>query len=250
MPKKGNVSKKQTSQFERRPARVKPLPTEGEIRAIQGALESEFDKNPVYSLEVDPLGLYNFSPIAVQFIELMVQYKNVNFVAVAMMKLDQETGMALYSSPPVQDEIRRINLALYARRFATKMADLDQIGGFLTSAITDDNVPFADRLSGKDKLAAAKLLMDIWRMKGQAIEDPDVIDYVDIEKEIKSLRVEEIQMLIEGGPEIEDRAAEREELIKKIDSEGMLTPEEVIYLRSMSTDELKKLLEETRGSKK
>lgn len=238
MPTKGHLAKRGKNFKE--PSHM----TLHEVRVMENALADELETNPMYSLEVDPEGKYSFGPVEREFIEHMVQYKNVKFVSVVLMDMDMKEGIEIYKSPNVQNEIRRINLAMYARRFCSKMADLDALGGYLTTALTDENVPAADRLSGKEKLAAVKLLIELNQLKGQAMENPEVIDYVDIEKEVRSLRVDEIQMLIENSSEDDKTADKKRDIIAKIDSDGLLSPEEVAYMRTLSIKELKKLARE------
>ena len=162
-----------------------------EMRQIEQEFASELDTNPQFSLEVDPLRQYDLDEIDVEFIQHMVQYKNIRFVGTVLMKLDEDEALNIYKKYAVQQEIKRINLAMYARRFCSKMADLDALGGYLTTALTDENVPIADRLSGKDKLTAVRLLMELNALKMEAWERPEVVDVVAVEAEIKKLNVKE-----------------------------------------------------------
>ena len=54
-----------------------------------------------------------------------------------------------------------------------------------------------------------------------------------------------IEKLIENSDEDDKLIQKKNELISKIDKDGMLTPEEVTYLRTLTNDELEKLLKET-----
>ena len=216
-----------------------------EMRQIEQEFASELDTNPQFSLEVDPLRQYDLDEIDVEFIQHMVQYKNIRFVGTVLMKLDEDEALNIYKKYAVQQEIKRINLAMYARRFCSKMADLDALGGYLTTALTDENVPIADRLSGKDKLTAVRLLMELNALKMEAWERPEVVDVVAVEAEIKKLNVKDIEKLIENSDEDDKLIQKKNELISKIDKDGMLTPEEVTYLRTLTNDELEKLLKET-----
>ena len=208
-------------------------------------LEDDFQlllkEDPRYSLAVDPLHIYDFTEEETFFIEQMIQYKNVQFVATVLMNISLEEGVEIYKKYDVQSEIKRINLAMYARRFATKMADLDQLGGYLTSALTDENVPVADRLAPKDKLTASKLLLSINILKQKAIRQPDVIDEIDVQKDLDKLSPKELEQLIEYNDEDN---IEKEKYISIINEDDMLSMEELKNLRMMTLEELKSLVEE------
>lgn len=222
--------------------------TFNQVKTIEEEFANELETNPKFSLEVDPTRQYELDEIDVEFIKHMVQYKNIRFVATVLMEISNEEAMEIYKKYPVQEEIKRINLAMYARRFCSKMADLDALGGYLTTALTDENVPIADRLSGKDKLTAVRLLMELNALKAEAWENPETVDVVEIEAEVKKLNVKDIEKLIENSDEDDKLIEKKNEIISQIDKDGLLTPEEVTYLRSETLDELKKLLKETEGA--
>ena len=215
-----------------------------EVRAVEEGFKNELETNPKFSLEVDPGNLYNFSPLEKKFIKGMVDYKSLKFVTGMLLNIDFEDGVEMYNSYAVQEEIKRINLAMYARRFCSKMADLDSLGGYLTTAITDENVPVADRLTGKEKLAAVRLLIELNQIKANAYTNPEVIDVTAIENDIKNLKVDDIKTLIQNSSEDDETYMKKTELISRIDKDGLLTSEEVTYLRTMTIDELEKILKD------
>lgn len=221
-----------------------PIMTVNEIKEVEKGFNEVLETDPRFSLEVDPTNQYNFTDVERDFIEQMVQYKNLKFVGNIMLDISFEEALKIYKKYNVQNEIKRINLALYARRFATKMADLDMLGGYLTTALTDENVPVADRLSGKDKLMAVRLLIDINQLKQNMIEKPEIIDVIDVEEDLKKLSVKNIQNLIENSVNDDKVVKKKEDLINKIDKDNLLSPEELTYLRNQSVEELEKLLKE------
>ena len=218
-----------------------------EVKTIENEFGEELVTNPKFSLQVNPEGLYNFTEQEIEFIQNMVQYKNVKFVSEVLLKIPLEEGLKLYKQYNVQEEIKRINLSLYARRFYTKMADLDQLGGYLTTALTDENVVVADRLDAKDKLKAAQLLIELNKLKMDIIENPDVIDVSEVETDIRNLSVKQIENLIENSEEIDKTIEKKTELINFIDKDNLLTSEEIVYLKSLSINELEKLVKEIKG---
>ena len=64
-----------------------------EMRQIEQEFASELDTNPQFSLEVDPLRQYDLDEIDVEFIQHMVQYKNIRFVGTVLMKLDEDEAL-------------------------------------------------------------------------------------------------------------------------------------------------------------
>lgn len=208
------------------------------INFSQNYLE-ELEKDPKYSLEVDPENKYDLSDEQKTFIRLYVEHKNLATVAYFMdIKMDVAKSylMSYYS----QNEIRRINLAMYHRQFNTRMATLDEIGGYLTSVLID-NVPEADRLKAPEKLRVIQLLVDLNKLKMQSLEDPAVIMAKDIDIQIKQLSVATIEQLL-----AQDKAKEKKDVVYEINNDT-ISPEEAAYLSSLSTTELLDIIESTNG---
>lgn len=199
--------------------------------------------DPKYSLEVDPTGVYHMSDEQKDFIKNYIQFKNIPLAA---QLTGIEEGIAtqywqMYSS---QQEIRRINLAMYHRQFATKLINIDEIGGYLTSILMDENVPIVERLKTKEKLDVVKLLMEVNKLKQNAMSQPQTIDAVVIEEQLKDLSVESIQHMIaiSGDPK---NIQEKEDIIQEIHwANNKLSPEELSYLKTLPTNELLKMLDD------
>lgn len=215
-----------------------------EVETISNNLIDELDNDPRYSLEIDPLNIYNFSPFELDFIQYMIEYKNVKFVATILMNIELDEGLELYKKYAIKQEIKRISLALFARRFKTKMADLDALGGYLTTAITDEFVPEGEKLSPKDKLEATRLLMKINQIKMDMIDHPEVVDVSVIEADIKNLKTNDIKQLISNEVESAKDKEKKEEIISELDPDDLLSTEEKTYLRSSPLSSLEKLKEE------
>lgn len=206
----------------------------------------ELDDNKEYSLEVDPLNKYNMGDTQKSFIKYYVEFKNVP-LASKMAGIEQEVGEAYFISYSSQNEIRRINKALIQRQFLAKMMSLDEIGGYLTSLITEDNVPLADRLKTREKLDVIKMLMDLNVMKSKCIENPSTLNNSDLDREIKELSVDTIKQLLNTSG-VKEKKKEAINEIKKNNSS--LTPEELSYLESLPTTTLLNLLDENNKNKK
>lgn len=196
------------------------------------------ESDPQYSLEVDPENKYNMSEIQKKFISLYVEMKSLDAVGV-LLDVDRQTLLELYSMYSTKREIARINQALYQRRFQRKMLDLEQIGGYLTSLLLDEDIPLTEKLSSKDKLEVVKMLIDLNVKQRKAIEDPITVAYQDIDVQIKEMSVETIKKLLEFGGKPE----EKKDLVEKLDENDTLTPEEKAYLKTLPTKTLIELIE-------
>lgn len=196
-----------------------------------------------FSLEVDPENKYHMLDDQKRFIKNYVQFKNIPLAA-KLTEIDEVTATSYFMAYSSQQEIRRINLAMYHRQFDTKMVTIDEIGGYLTSLLTDENVPIADRLKTKDKLEVAKMIIDLNKLKANALEQPQILDAVVIEDQLKDLSVESIQHLINVSANSEKVENDREEVIEQIrQNNEQLTPEELAYMKTLPLDSLLEMLE-------
>lgn len=200
----------------------------------------ELDVNPKYSLEVDPENKYGLTEEEKQFIRLYVDYKSIGTVA-EFMDIKTETARAYYLSYKCQQEIRRINLALYQRQFAARLLNLDEIGGYLTSILTDSFVPEVDRLKPKEKLEVAKMIIDINKLKIDSMHQPEILMVKELDSEIKNLSISTIKRLIYEDNSMHDK----NNVIAEIDNDIALLPEETALLSTLPTNELLDLIEST-----
>lgn len=209
-----------------------------EIPALQQAYTNELEVNPEYSVEPDPTGSMKLSQIHKDFIRHYVQFKNVA-TAAELSGIDMDTARSLFVSYDTQSEIRRINKALYHRQFAAKMLTIDQIGGYLTSLLTDENVPLADQLRTSDKLRVVDLIIKLNELKQQSLDDPAELAMKDIEVEIKTLSVQTIQQMLLTSATVKDK----NKAIAQLDPKGALTIEEKAYLSTLPLKDLLSMIE-------
>ena len=211
-----------------------------DVQELQTQYINELETNPEFSLEVDPTNKYRMTKDQKEFIRHYVQFKNV-VLACQLAGIDEKQGRAYYLAYSSQQEIRRINMAMYHRQFSAKLLNLDEIGGYLTSLLTDQ-VPMADRLESKDKLKVAQMIIDLNELKRSALSDPTVIDTVEVSEQIKDLSVKSIKQLISAshdtGPD-----KEKDGIIEQLDDENNLSGEEIAYLKTLPTEELLQLVE-------
>lgn len=207
-----------------------------EVQNFMTEYDKELETNPQYSLDVDPQNLYSMDTPTKEFVKQYVQLKNIS-VAADLANVQIDDAKALFLSYPVQQEIRRINMAMYHRQFKAKLLSLEDIGRWLSALMIDDNVPLVDRLKPTEKLKVAQMLIDLHVLHHQAINNPQTIVYKDIETNVKKLSVDAIKALIyQDTVEIDNN--NKEQVIKQLDKEKMLTPEEIAYLKTLTLDEL------------
>ena len=205
------------------------------------ALCTEYETNPEFSLEVDPTNKYSMTEAQKAFIKKYCDFKSIPMAA-ELCGLDLDTAKSYFVAWSSQQEIRRINRAMYQRQFAHKLLSIDEIGGYLSSLITDENVPLADRVKTMDKVRIAQMLIDLQLYKKQAIDDPSNIIDADIETDIKQLSIKSIKMLL-----YQKKDKKKDDVIDMKDTE--LLPEEEAFLKTLPAEELLKLVDETNTDK-
>lgn len=216
-----------------------------EIQVLQDGYINDLYVNPEYSLDVDPTNRYKFSDSQKDFIRAYLEFKNIP-TACKICEIDTQTGMMYYNSWSVKQEIKRINRARYHHQFATRLLNIDEIGGYLTSLIMDENVAEVDKLSTKDKTQVAKMLIDINNLKREALANPTIeCEIINVEEELKDLSVSSIQKLLEESNSPE-RTRDKEAIIAKIKGDNNMSQDEIEIMKSMSIDELLQILEEAK----
>lgn len=212
--------------------------SEKEMNELQKSYSKEIENSPEYSLSVDPENKYNMCEAQKKFIEYYVQFKNV-LTAAELTGIDMDIAKQYFISWNTQQEIRRINRALYHRQFNNKLLSLDEIGGYLSSLLTDENVPIGDQLKSKDKLAVAKMLIDLIELKKESFENPDIIMNKNLDIQIKNLSINTIQSLLSQNEK--DKTLVKNKLYENED----LTIEEKTYLETLPTETLLQLIEDS-----
>lgn len=220
----------------------KPADELRELSETANSLQKEYNEKieteVQYSLKVDPLDKYKMPIEQKNFIEQFVQYKSIA-TAAEFCGIPLDKAKEYYLAYSSQVEIRRINLALYHRQFSTRLATLDELGGYLTSLLTDDNVVYADRLKTPDKLKVVQMLIDLNKMKIDSLSDPKIIMEKDIDIQIKNLSLSTIKSLLSETTKPKTYTIS--------DQPEPLSPEENAYLNTLPTEDLLKLIEETNG---
>ena len=214
-----------------------------ETQELQIEYAATIDTDPKYSLEIDPLNKYHFNDIQKMFIKYYLDFRNIPTTA-ALCNIDDELARQWFTTPEIQNELRRLNTALYHRQFTKKLLSLDEIGGYLSSLLIDENVPVVDRLSTNEKLRVADMIVRLNQLKLESMNDPAIIIEKDLETQIKSLSVDTIKQLLSTNQQSTDKQENKEDIIDKLDSEHTLTSEDKTYLMTLSTSELLNMLED------
>ena len=160
---------------------------------------NEINTNTKYSLDIDPLNIYNMLEEQKNFIKFYIEYKDVKLASV-LANIDENKAIDYLSAYSSQQEIRRIYKALMHRRFASKIISLDKIGAYLSTFLTDEFIPEGEKLNSKDKLKCVNLLLDYYKLKSEFITNPkEILTEKDLEEDIKY-----IDWLAENRPELDD----------------------------------------------
>ena len=201
-------------------------------------LVKELDENPEFSLEVDPTNKYSMSEEQKRFVKNYCEFKSIPMSA-ELSGISLDTAKSYFVAYSSQQEIRRINRAMYQKQFSNKLLTIDEISNWLSSLITDENVPIADRVKTMDKVKIAQILIDLQLYKNDAINNPSSLIDTDIETEIKELSVKSIKTLLKQKNTKEDKKIE---VIDAIQSKQALSPEEEIFLKTLPTKDILTLL--------
>lgn len=218
---------------------------EAENAQCTAALKKELAENPEFSLEVDPTDRYSMNATQKAFIKNYCEFKSVPMAA-ELCGIDLDSAKSYFVAWSSQQEIRRINRAMYQRQFSHKILSIDEISGYLSSLIVDDDVPLADRVKTMDKVKIAQMLIDLQIQKNDALHNPSSIIDADIEGEIKKLSVNSIKELLSQKKKSSD-----EEMLD-IQNDGSLLPEEEAFLKTLPAKDLLELIESEKngGSKR
>ena len=212
---------------------------EDENNKFTAELTHELNENPEFSLDVDPTNKYSMSDAQKTFVKNYCEFKSIP-IAADLTGIDLAVAKSYFMSYASQQEIRRINRAMYQKQFSSKLLSIDEISSYLSSLITDENVPIGDRVKTMDKVKIAGMLIDLQIYKHDAINNPQNIIDVNIEDEIKNLSVSSIKNLL---------AQKNNESKDKTSLDGLF-PEEEAYLKTLSAKELLQIINNTTGEKK
>lgn len=232
MTKLEKAEKKLRKQLEQQDIQV----IEKENKEYTKGLTKELNENVEFSLTVDPTNKYSMSDSQKAFVRHYVDFKSIPMAA-ELSGIDLDTAKSYYVAYSTQQEIRRLNRALYQRQFSNKLLTIDEIESWLSSLITDENVPVADRVKTMDKVKIAQMLIDLQLYKHDAINNPQNIIDVDIESQIKKLSIKSIKSLISQTNEKKD-----DKNMTKENLSVNMTPEEDAFLKTLPAKDVLNLM--------
>ncbi len=207
------------------------------------------EQDSIYQINVDPDNFYKMTTEHKQFIELFIQYRNLSIVT-ELMNLTYEKAKEYFLMYSTQQEIRRINTALYHRQIATNIIGFEDIGRYLSSWLIGADIPDTDKLKPSEKIQVAKLLLDWHKQMKDFIDKPEIITAEVIEEQIKDLSVENIKQLIKTNSLIDinkaskEKIENKEELIEELNKTDLLSKDELDYLNTLSIKELINLIKD------
>lgn len=207
------------------------------------------ESSPLIIHRVDPTGNHVFSNEELSFIQVWMQYKNIDAVTTA---LDEPYSQVLtyLSNYYVWGEIQRLEKESAKNKTSQKVMTLDDIQAYLTSAILDYNVPLGDRLSNRDKLQAIKLLLETKEMQSNAtIKNSEIVDASTSPNDLQSLSADTIKALLDTHKEEVKSNEEKEKIIKELIPLMKLSPSEIASLKSKSKEELEQMEKESKKNK-
>ena len=218
---------------------------------------TELLQDPLYSTVPDPEGKLGLTEDQKRFIVNYLDFRNLP-LASQISKITEDEGKAYFQDYKIRNEIRRINTALYQRKFARRLLTLDEIGGYLTSQLIDADTPECDRLEPKDKLKVAQMIIDINKIKADSFDNPNIIEYQNIDAQMQDMSVEELnQLLVETKNNTAHISTEQQQVMDEkmayisIITQGQTTlAEEYSYLRTLSLEELKEKAEAVKSLKR
>ena len=200
----------------------------------------DLNSNPEYSLEVDPTNKYGLNESYKQFIKNYVDFKNVA-VAANLSGLSPEEAKTFFNSYSFKMEVDRLSKAKVQRRFMTKPLSIMQMIGYLESLITEENVSEHEKISSMDKVKVIQVLISL----RDAARHEEAIDMnsIDIDERLKALSIDSIKRLLESDESV-DEMASKENLIEELCKDKDLSPDEIAYLKSLSSKELLDVLDQ------
>lgn len=215
------------------------------VRDAQDELSVALKTDPQYSLEVDPIGTLKLTPEQKRFIECYSEFPSIAYAS-QLAGIEEELGREIYFDPVCKQERRRINLAKNYRKFSRRLLTVDEIGGYLTSMLMDEDMG-GERLSSKDKIQVTKQIIELNKLKAEAYMNPRLIENVEFsDADVKDLTAEDLKNLIEQtrkGKSATD--GEKGALISELNKNGDFDTTDIENFWSLTVDELKQLLKES-----
>lgn len=214
-------------------------------REGQDALIDALNADPRFSLDPDPTGKLGLNNEQKKFIKCYDEFHSIPLAA-NMAGLTEEEGRDFFFDPACKSERLRINRVRNYRKFSRRLLTIDEIGGYLTSMLVDEDMSAGDMLSSKEKLQITRQIIDLNKLKAEALANPRIIENVDYsDTGIQDLEPEDLKKLIERTKQSTDNTTlEKQEIITKLNKNGNLDDVDLEQLWSCSVSELQELLKE------
>lgn len=221
------------------------------MRDGQEQMLTTLQTDPKYSLEIDPTGELGMSVAEKKLLKTYMDCRSLP-MACELCGISLEDGKKMFYDDNSCNERMRLNRAKNYRKFMNRLLSVDEIGGYLTSMLMDeDNVSEAP-LSTKDKIAIVHEIVSLNKLKAEAYNNPRILENVEFtENDIQDLTPEDLKKLIDETKRGKaDITARKHELINEFDKDRTLDSTDLDYLMSCSVQELERLVDEKRKQNK
>lgn len=220
------------------------------VRQGQEQMITAFENDPAYSLLPDPTGTLQLTENQKKFIECYIEFHSIPYAS-QLAGITEEEGRDIYFDPVCKEERRRIGRVLNYRRFSRRLLTVDEVGGYLTSLLMDEDFGAGDALTAKDKLQVTRQIIDINKLKAEAYNNPKIIENVDFtEAEMEELTPEDLKTLIEETKKGKHNSdGEKRALIAELNKNNDFDSTDIEYMWGCSVEELEQLLREKKERK-
>lgn len=215
------------------------------VRDAQNELTVALEHDPKYMISADPTGALGLNETQKRFIDAYIECRSISY-ACQLTGITEEEGRDIYFDPICKRERDRINRALNYRRFSRRLLSIDEVGGYLTSLLMDEDFGLGERLTAKDKLTVTRQILDINKMKAEAYMNPRILENVEfVEKDTKDMSAEDLKKLIDQTKQTSAAVQnEKQKLIDKLNAKHEFDPSDIAHFWKCSVNELQQILDE------
>lgn len=177
---------------------------------------------------IDTQNEYFMTDVQKEFVLLYTQYHDP-FVVGEMLHLTLEETFEVWSNYYVKRALEQLGKIMFYKQLAIKLDSIDELGGYLTSLLTDQNIPECDKLSPKEKLSICDLIIKLNEYKATLfIRSPDFV-HKDLPE--GNPTKEKIIDFLKSRPTIEERQRKTSQLPPEV------SVFERIYLEALPKDQ-------------
>lgn len=217
------MRKKTKREYEERLKKLKEA-----LRSLDEDCEEFREYASSLEFHIDAQNEYFMTDIQKEFVFLYTQYHDP-FVVGEMLHLTLEETFEVWSNYYVKRALEQLGKIMFYKQLAVKLDSIDELGGYLTSLLTDQNIPECDKLSPKEKLSICDLIIKLNEYKATLfIRSPDFV-YKDLPE--GNPTKEKIIEFLKSKPKKEERQRKASQLPPEV------SIFERIYLEALPKDQ-------------